>query len=104
MKRLMLAVLGAVLFCSCASSIPISLLCDEQQIEIYIDGEYVGRGMVRYDVPKGIDYINVSCRNAGVEVYSRRLYVKGLKNRLFELTIPKDYRYSSGQQIKPRIR
>ena len=90
------------IFISCATSIPISLLCNEQHIEI--DEEYVGRGQVNYIVPKGTDYIKVSCRENGVEIYNRNYYVKGKKNQLFELNIPKDYRYSSGQQVKPQIR
>ena len=48
------------IFISCATSIPISLLCNEQHIEIYVDEEYVGRGQVNYIVPKGTDYIKVS--------------------------------------------
>ena len=40
------------IFISCATSIPISLLCNEQHIEIYVDEEYVGRGQVNYIVPK----------------------------------------------------
>ena len=66
--------------------------------------ENAGRGLIHYIVPKGDDYINVSCRENGIEIYSRTFYVKGKKNQLFELAIPKDYRYSSGQQIKPQIR
>lgn len=91
-------------FISCATSIPINLLCNEQHIEIYVDEEYVGRGLVNYVVPKGTDYIEVSCRENGIEIYNRTYYVRGKKNRLFELAIPKDYRYSSGQQVKPQIK
>ena len=80
---------------SCATSIPVSLLCNEQQIEIYVNDEYVGRGKINYIVPKGTEYIKVSCKENGMEIYSRSYYVKGKKNQLFELTIPKDYRYSS---------
>ena len=49
-------------------------------------------------------YIKVSCRENGVEIYNRNYYVKGRKNQLFELNIPKDYRYSSGQQVKPQVK
>lgn len=104
MKRFIFAAISIIAFCSCASSIPINLLCDEQHVEIYVDDEYVGRGLVHYIVPKGNDYINVSCRENGIEVYSRRFYVKGRKNQLYELRIPKDYRYSSGQQVKSTTR
>ena len=104
MKRIIFAAISIIAFCSCASSIPINLLCDEQHVEIYVDDEYVGRGLVHYIVPRGNDYINVSCRENGIEVYSRRFYIKGRKNQLYELRIPKDYRYSSGQQVKSTTR
>lgn len=105
-KQLSIAtlVLFSTFLGSCATSIPVSFLCNEQHIEIYVDEEYVGRGLVNYIVPKGTDYIKVSCRENGVEIYERNYYVKGKKNQLFELNIPKDYRYSSGQQVKPQIR
>ncbi len=93
-----------MLLFSCTTSIPISLLCSEQDIEIYVNDEYVGRGLINYTVPKGTDYISVSCRDNGVEIYERNFYVKGKKNELFELNIPKNYRYSSGQQVKPQIK
>lgn len=99
-KPLFITAIATIGMSSCASSIPISLLCEEQQIEIYVDNEYAGRGLVHYEVPKGNDYINVSCRENGIEVYQRNFYVKGKKNRLFELRIPKDYRYSSGQSVR----
>lgn len=83
---------------SCSSSgTLVHLMCDEQQVEIFVDDNYVGRGLVQYTVPKGNEYMRVSCREGGVEVYSREFYVKGKKNRLFELSIPKDYRFSTGQ-------
>lgn len=84
-----------LLFSSCSSSISISLLCDEPSVEIYVNDDYVGRGLVSYTSPKGQDEIRVSCRENGVEVYSRSFYIKGKNNQLFELTIPKDYKYSS---------
>ena len=104
MKQLIITTFTILSLASCASSIPINLSCDEQHIEIYVNDEYAGRGLIHYIVPKGDDYINVSCRENGIEIYSRTFYVKGKKDQLFELAIPKDYRYSSGQQIKPQIR
>lgn len=103
LKLIRLFLLGIFLN-SCVTSTPISLLCNEQHIEIYINEEYVGRGLINYVVPKGNNYINVSCRENGIEIYNRNYYVKGKKNQLFELNIPKDYHYSSGQQIKPQIK
>lgn len=100
-----LASLAICCFASCRCTASVSLLCDEQHIELYVDDEYVGRGLVSYTVPKGQDNIRVSCRENGVEVYSRSFYVKGMKNQLIELNIPKDYRYSSGQStIKSKVK
>ena len=73
-----------------------SFTCQERQIEIYVDDEYLGRDLVSYTVPKGRTYIDVSCRENGLEVYHRRINVKDRKNNiLIELQIPKNYRYSS---------
>jgi len=80
---------------SCASTKTIGLCCQERQIEIYVDDEYLGRDLVYYTVPKGREYIEVSCREDGVEVYHRRINVKNKNGNLIELQIPKNYKYSS---------
>lgn len=80
---------------SCSSTKTIGLTCQERQIEIYVDDEYLGRDLVYYTVPKGRDYIEVSCRENGVEVYHRRINVRDRKGTLIELQIPKNYKYSS---------
>lgn len=103
MKQLIITVFTILCITSCATSIPINLSCNEQHIEIYVNDEYAGRGLIQYIIPKSNSYITVSCRENGIEIYSRKFYVKGKKNHIFELTIPKDYRYSSGQQIKFQI-
>lgn len=87
------------LFCvsttSCSSAKTLALTCQERQIEIYVDDDYLGRDLVYYTVPKGREYIEVSCRENGVEVYHKRINVKDRKGTLIELQIPKNYRYSS---------
>lgn len=81
---------------SCASSQKtIGLTCAERQIEIYVDEEYLGRDLVYYTVPKDREYIEVSCRENGLEVYHRRIYIKDKKGTIIELQIPKNYRYSN---------
>lgn len=89
----------ALCLCSCASSTNVSLLCNEEHMDLYVDGQYVGRGLVQVTVPRGKESIKVSCVEEGVEVYSRSFYVKGKDGQLFELTVPKDYRYSSQPTI-----
>lgn len=80
---------------SCSSSKTIALSCQERQIEIFVDDEYLGRDLVYYTVPKDREYIEVSCRENGIEVYQRRIYVKNKKGTLIELQIPKNYKYSN---------
>lgn len=71
--------------------------CQERQIEIYVDDEYLGRDLVMYTIPKERKYIEVSCRDKGIEVYHRRINVENKKGTLIELQIPKNYKYSSKQ-------
>ena len=80
---------------SCSSAKTIGLSCNERQIEIFVDDEYLGRDLVYYTVPKGRKTIEVSCRENGIEVYHRRINVADKKGRLIELQIPKNYQYSS---------
>ena len=83
---------------SCSSPRDLVLTCQERHIEIYIDGLYLGRDMVNYRVPKGQKYVEVSCRNDGIEVYSKKIYTDDLKNRnLIELQIPKNLKYSNNR-------
>lgn len=70
-------------------------MCQEREIEIYVDNEYLGRDLVYYTIPSGRQYIEVSCRQNGIEVYNRRINVESRNGELIELQIPKNYRYSS---------
>ncbi len=79
----------------CSSTKTVGFLCQERQIEIFVDDEYIGRDLVYYTVPKGMEYIEVSCRENGMEVYHRRINVKDKNGTLIELQIPKNYKYSS---------
>lgn len=90
-----LAMISCIPFTSCSPTKTIALACQERQIEIYVDDEYLGRDLVYYTVPKGREYIEVSCRENGMELYHRRINVKDRKGALIELQIPKNYRYST---------
>lgn len=92
---LSIAVITIAGLSSCSSTKTIGLSCQERQIEIYVDDDYLGRDLAYYTVPKGREYIEVSCRDNGVEVYHRRINVKDRNGSLIELQIPKNYRYSS---------
>ena len=87
--------ISSIAIVSCSSTKTIALSCQERHIEIYVDDEYLGRDLVYYTVPKGREYIEVSCRENGMEVYHRRINVKDRNGNLIELQIPKNYKYSS---------
>ncbi len=86
---------GSIVLGSCSSAKTIALVCQERQIEIYVDDEYLGRDLVYYTVPKGREYIEVSCRENGMEVYHKRINVRDRSGNLIELQIPKNYKYSN---------
>lgn len=69
--------------------------CQERQVEIYVDDQYLGRDLVYYTVPKGQRYVEVSGRTGGIEVYHRRIDTQNRNGNLIEIQIPKDYKYSS---------
>lgn len=99
-KRIIYFVIGVSTFTSCSTSKEISFLCDDEQIEMYINDEYAGKGLVKVTVSGNTENVKVSCRENGMEIYSRTFYVKNKdKEQLYELSIPKDYRYSSGSVI-----
>lgn len=87
-------IFGSTAISSCSSAKTIALVCQERQIEIYVDDEYLGRDLVYYTVPKGQEYIEISCRENGMELYHRRIDVRSKNGNLIELQIPKNYKYS----------
>lgn len=94
---LIIAYFGAfsLFLLSCSSPKTFTLNCQERHIEIYADDQYLGRDLVYYTPAKGQRYIEISCRDNGVEVYHKRINVESKKGTLIELQIPKNYRYSS---------
>lgn len=83
-----------LILCCCTSTKTIAFSCQERYVEIFVDDEYLGRDLVYFTLPKGKDYIDVSCRDNGIEIYHRSISVKGLNGNLIELQIPKNYKYS----------
>lgn len=80
---------------SCSTPQTFAFTCQERHIEIYADDQYLGRDLVYYTPAKGQEYIEVSCRDNGVEVYHKRVNAKSKGGNLIELEIPKNYRYSN---------
>lgn len=84
-------------FAACSTTNRLNFACDDPTIDIYIDGEYVGRDLVNYSFPKDKRTIEVSCFENGTEVYRRTYYVSSYQNNeLINLQVQRDYKYSSG--------
>lgn len=84
------------LLTGCASSVPVAFLCNDKNVGIYVNGEFIGHGLVQYVVPKNVDYITVSAIHDGQIVYERNYYAQDYKNSVIEITPRTNYRYSSG--------
>ena len=82
---------------SCGSVKQMSVLCNLSEIEIYIDGNYIGKGLVNYTVPQGANVIEVSCRQNGKEITKRIVPVKN--NTLYEIYLSDEYQYSTSPII-----
>lgn len=86
---------------SCKSYFNVTFLTNRTDIEIYVDDEYCGMNMVSYRVPKGVSEVTVRCVDGGREVVNRKIYVRGMENRVIEIAIPEDYKYSNDIIYKP---
>jgi hypothetical protein len=90
---------AAMVLISCASATTVSFLCNREDLQIYVNNQYVGTGLVRYTAPKDITTAIVECKKDGVTIYSKDFYIKGNNNALFDLKIPEYNSYSSDKQI-----
>lgn len=107
MKRIftysLLLTMVSVALCACSSKATMTFLCNDDNVIMYVDGDCIGSGMVEYTAPVGTENIRVTCTSEGKEIYNRQYYVKGMKNQLIEINIPKDYTFGSGsQKSKPK--
>lgn len=69
--------------------------CQERQVEIYVEGEYMGRNLVQVTIPRKQQYINIYCQDNGEIVLQKQFEVKDSPGHLIELQIPKNYKYST---------
>ena len=97
--RIFFFIVAAPVFIGCASTTSVSFLCKQDNIQIYVNNEYVGNGLVRYTAPKGVTTAEVECKKDGITVFTKNFYIKGHNNVLFDLNIPEYNSYSSDKQI-----
>ena len=105
--RIFMKLCGIIFFVtliSCKAYFPVTFMCEDTTVELYANDEYIGTNMATYNVPKGVQYVTIRCVENGKDIFTRKYYVKGMKNALITVNIPEDYRYSSGQIYKPTIK
>ena len=88
-----------LLFVSCSSTTSVSFLCNKDDLQIYVNDDYVGTGLVHYVAPKDVTTANVECKKNGVTIFTRNYYIKGHNNELFDIIIPESNTYSSDRQF-----
>lgn len=89
----------AMFLTACASAISVSFLCDDEDLQIYVNNQYVGKGLVRYTAPKDVTTAVVECKRDGITIYTKDYYIKGNNNALFDIKIPNNNSYSSDKQV-----
>ena len=95
-KKLVI-ICSLALMCACVSPTRLNFACDDPTIDIYIDGEYVGKSLVNYVFPNSKQDVVVSCYEDGKEVYRRTFCKEGrVNNELIDLQIERNLQYSSG--------
>lgn len=98
-SKYLLGLIVTLCLFSCASSTTVSFLCDKDDIQIFVNNEYVGTGLVTYTAPKDVTTAEVECKRNGVTVFSRNYYIKGHNSELFDIIIPNYNSYSSDKII-----
>ena len=75
MKKWKSLILGGVFalmaFTSCST--PLTICCEPYNTKIYIDGQFLGEGLVKYNAKLGQD-IELSCTKDGLNFYKTRIY------------------------------
>lgn len=101
MRRLLVIfsfIIGMLGVDSCASLTSVSFLCNESDVQIYVNDDYVGEGLVSYTFPKTVSTAEVICKRNGNVIYTQTYSIKGRNRNLIEIQIPKDLFYSSDRQ------
>lgn len=89
----------AIAFSSCSSSTTVSFLCNNRDLQIYVNDTYIGQELVTYTAPKGVTTADIQCKKDGITVYTKSIYIKGYNRHLFEINVPDNNSYSSDRQI-----
>ncbi len=102
MKNIIYLSFAILFIVSCSTTTQVSFLCKNEDFSIFVNDEYVGKGLVHYTAPKNVTTAEVQCKKDGITVYSNTYNLKGNNNKLFDINIPERLSYSSDRQIKSK--
>ena len=80
---------------SCSTPTTVSFLNNDRDVQIYVNGDYVGTGLVRYTFPKEVTTADIECKKDGSVIFTRSYNIKDLNNQLLDLNIPNNLFYST---------
>ncbi len=102
MRKYITAIISAILLTfvlvSCSAT-SVYFLCNQEDLDIYVNGQYIGKGYVNFTAPRGTTTASVECKKNGISVFSRNYYIKGHNRELFDLNVQDRQSYSSDRQI-----
>ena len=82
---------------SCCTTKSISLLCENNEVELFVDDNAVGSGLVNYIIPNKTQVVTITARLKGKEVYNQQVYIR---NRyLYEIDVEDFQTYTSSPVI-----
>ena len=84
-----------LLLCGCSKNTTISFLCEDYNVDIYVNGNFIGNGLVTYNITETDEIVSVSCRNQDDIVLQRNFDVNLSRGQLIELNVPNKQRYSN---------
>lgn len=79
-KLVIVFFLCMLLMCQCQSTTCISLLCNDPNVDIYVEDEYVGKNLVQYTLPTQLRSIQVECKKMA-KAYLSAIYTLNVNLR-----------------------
>lgn len=80
----------------------VAFQCDRQDIQLYVNDQLIGSGQGIYTTEPGEERVHLSCRENGIEVYSKDYQLGKYSSVYYEVTIPKNLQYNTSRSIKPK--
>lgn len=103
MGRFLIFVLSCLFFVSCGTSSKVVFFqSDRQDIQLFVNEKLIGYGQGSYTTEPGEHYLHLSCREDGIEVFTKEYNLRATSATYFEVSIPQKLYYGPTGPISPR--